>query len=1519
MTRATATALALVNWKGVFYERYLLDRHVTALEGANGAGKTTVMVGAYVVLMPDMTRLRFSNVGESSGAGGDKGIYGRLGEPGRPSYAALEIEVEHGKRIVAGTCLIRRSEPQVELVPFTITGIDLGGSLKDVLLLTENGEDAVPALADVRRAVQAKGGTFTSYPSVKDYFAALFEHGITPLRLASDEDRNKLNEMLRTSMTGGISRALTGELRSFLLREEPGLSETLTHMRANLDACHRTRTEVAEARVLERELSAVYEAAKATLDATLQAVRSADEEAHTSASAAREAAGEARRRCEELSEETRALEARLAELGAALEAAKARADHARDTRERTTRAHEATTRLRAATLEATTVGFASVSAETTRLTAVAARDEAREAREKAREAYDRAARGLADLQSGLEDLHVSAQASRRLQRSLAEAETALGKSVTIEAAPAELERVQAHVAELDARRVRIARDVSTREVRREERARALAALAELSDGPVDTSVESPHATATRLLAKFAEADARAGLVVELEERVERERELTLRQEHALTRARDAGFAALPMIDGASARLEAEVRELSAEVSALDARGSARTLDVVNLEHTIRATEERIRGLTVVHERFARAKALASECAAMVGYPIRNQEDGERAGKTLDDARASARESIGEVKRTRERLLHEAETYERDGGPTDPEIMRLRDELDGELLSLRFDDLEIEEAGRKEAALGSLVDALVVDTPEQALRTLLGKPRRIATVHLVRPDAEVGAQTIVGESGGDVVVVEPYGLRITRIEPEPRLGARARKRRAEGLRAEYERLEGTLRELEDRAAKLDRARRSLDTLFVDLAVLEAGPLDDGLEVAKATLEKALADLEVARRERDEAKSAFAKKHPVLEKLRELTSEAFLLEPPHRGETLTTLENQLAEAKRGRKSREGKDAARKTVAELLYVLAEPVTEGAVDDALGEQLAPLEAERDRLYGAARALSDAVAAKAHVSHEDAERILAERANVVPALEETLARTRDEANAAEARVREAETQWEAASREAQNARAKLDAANAEAARASADLEREGTGEIDETHVAAVSAEDEAAKSALAALEEEHRAATLDHAVKRERRVSEERAYSAREREAEEHEARSIPARALAISMRELAEAGALVWPQASPSADPKTLFAHARGMAEVLADRLGRSRAGGEIANRVRERIALTGEDFARAVVPTWLEVVDWLKRRLPVAIATLADPTAALLRLRDDLASLEGRLGHQEKDLRGASEDVARGIDVQLRRARAQVRRLNQGLAGVHFGSIGGIRIEMKRVERMDQVLSALREGKSQDLLFDSRMPVEEALSEIFRRHAGGKAGTARILDYREYLELSVDVQRAGKSEWEAASPARLSTGEGIGVGAAILMVVLTEWERDSNLLRSKRPVGSLRFLFLDEANRLSQDNLTVLFDLCQSLELQLLVAAPEVARAEGATTYRLVRRTDEQGREEVVVSGRRALRDAQGATIERPAERAPASITSNEPSAADTPPEVSLDPSTGQALLLGGTGARAPDSED
>ena len=114
------------------------------------------------------------------------------------------------------------------------------------------------------------------------------------------------------------------------------------------------------------------------------------------------------------------------------------------------------------------------------------------------------------------------------------------------------------------------------------------------------------------------------------------------------------------------------------------------------------------------------------------------------------------------------------------------------------------------------------------------------------------------------------------------------------------------------------------------------------------------------------------------------------------------------------------------------------------------------------------------------------------------------------------------------------------------------------------------------------------------------------------------------------------------------------------------------------------------------------------------------------------------------------------------------------------------------------------------------------------------------------------------------------RMSTGEAIGVGAALMMVVLTAWERDANLLRPSRSKGTLRLLFLDEANRLSQDNLAVLFDLCQNLDLQLMIASPEVANSQGNTTYRLVRCISDSGQEEVKVAGRRAVAKEQIADV-------------------------------------------------
>ena len=280
------------------------------------------------------------------------------------------------------------------------------------------------------------------------------------------------------------------------------------------------------------------------------------------------------------------------------------------------------------------------------------------------------------------------------------------------------------------------------------------------------------------------------------------------------------------------------------------------------------------------------------------------------------------------------------------------------------------------------------------------------------------------------------------------------------------------------------------------------------------------------------------------------------------------------------------------------------------------------------------------------------------------------------------------------------------------------------------------------------------------------------------------------------------------------------------------------------------------SGDDYLRA----WREVRIWLHRRIPAQIAQMDEPLEALTRLRSHLAGLEARLKTQERDLQVDSAGVANAIGIQTRQARSSIARLNEDLRQVRFGSIEGVRLQLRRVPEMENILEALRKGEDQGGLFSPDMPLEDALDALFKKHGGRRTQGHKLLDYREYVDPRVEVRRKAGDGWETANPNRVSTGESIGIGAALMMVVLTAWERSASLLRTQRAHGTLRLLLLDEANRLDRNNLGVLFDLCQSLDLQLLVAAPEVAQAQGNTTYRLVRELDAEGREEVRVSGRR-----------------------------------------------------------
>lgn len=1474
MSRTRAQTLVLVNWKGVFYERYLIDRHVTALEGANGAGKTTVMIAAYVVLLPDMSRLRFTNLGETGATGGDKGIWGRLGEPGRPAYSAIEFALESGQRLIAGVHLERKGEPSVEPTPFIISGLDLDVRLQEVLLLSQGEHEVVPELNELRENAARFGGRVQIFGTARDYFAALFDHGVTPLRLATDEERNKLNEMLRTSMTGGISRALTSELRSFLLKEETGLADTLQRMKANLDACRRTRTEVQEAQRLEREIGGVFEAGQTMFAAAFHATRERADELRRRLAEAEEAQRKAQERLAEAEDQLVRVRDELGKKGARQEVLAAEINAAEDWLRRLQQALQAAEEVARRREELSSAEADTRMAEGQRKAREEIRSQWRATLHRCREDDSLARAGLADLQRGLDELHRRAGAYRQVLRRKGEAERLLeGEELAIGTIAARVAENRAQLDQVDrSRRDARQRLADADEHRREHRA-ALEALELMADGPVEAG--AAHGVALQQLRRYRDLEALAVRLSAIAAELAEARKLASRQAEAGKQAQKLN---LSLSGQRSARLEITEHLEQAEQERERCLEQARDAqaDLTECQRTLDAARARKKELgdrePIWRDLATRAQRLADE----LGCPLTSLQELKAAREIVVQQLTRVKASESELVERRESLQSAARELLAAGGPFDTELLRLKDALGAELLAGAFEDASVEDAAVLEARLGPLVQALVVDDPATAAKQVHGRPDSLSDVWLVSRDedaARLGTGAAREREGlTDVVVPEQRAIRVTRIPTRPRLGRNAREKRAAELRAEADALDAQIESTRTERRRLERLVEGGEALLAGQVVWLAG--DPAPELA--AISRQLSEVQEQQENHRGAVTGFQEAArqvaPRIEALRGLLGSAVLLDPPDHAQRRDDLERDHDAAQAAQAEIQRCCEAARVVEDKLDTLRRtPLSEADVAN-LETELSHLSDERDRLDAAIEAMEFVAGNSEALGWDDAPAQLEANRSLVPALEEQLRRAEEALTEADAAVEAADEEFESATAKWQDADGRRRAA-VEQLRAAERRFKEM--EIpDPTEAAVATARDE-----LHRLKEEATTLVteLDVLKTTQGRREAEQAQAVREYgEAEEKVAAERREAEPALDRWErlraaVADRNLLASVVTSGTSDVSGIRGHVNLVQEahkqraVLVERLRAAHGAQDLLAKVDKNAEGEGIGFADVYLELWLAVRDWLRRRLPAQVAEVDDPREALLRLRDQLTGLEERLGRQEDDLRGASEDVARGIDVQIRKARGQVSRLNQNLGGVSFGSIEGIRVKVQSVERMEQVLRALREGAVQGLLFQENLPIEEALDEIFRRYGGGRSGGQRLLDYREYVHLQVEVRRTAGSDWEAANPTRLSTGEAIGVGAALMMVVLTEWERDANLLRGKRAHGSLRFLFLDEANRLSHDNLGVLFDLCQTLDLQLLIAAPEVARAEGNTTYRLVRRVDADGREEVLVSGRRTRAEA------------------------------------------------------
>ncbi len=265
------------------------------------------------------------------------------------------------------------------------------------------------------------------------------------------------------------------------------------------------------------------------------------------------------------------------------------------------------------------------------------------------------------------------------------------------------------------------------------------------------------------------------------------------------------------------------------------------------------------------------------------------------------------------------------------------------------------------------------------------------------------------------------------------------------------------------------------------------------------------------------------------------------------------------------------------------------------------------------------------------------------------------------------------------------------------------------------------------------------------------------------------------------------------------------------------------------------------------------FIAVYQHLRERIRQDIIRTDDPVEAIEQMEIELNRLTEELTAREQTLAISSRSAANIIRKTIQREQNRIRQLNQGLQAVSFGQVRSVRLNVNVRETHAMLLDTLSEEheQHQDLFTSNRLTFSEALAKLYQRlnpqiDMGQRTAQTigeELLDYRNYLEMEVEVNR-GSDGWLRAESGALSTGEAIGTGMSILVMVVQSWEEESRRLRGK-DISPCRLLFLDEAARLDARSIATLFELCERLEMQLVIAAPENISPEKGTTYKLVRK--------------------------------------------------------------------------
>ncbi|MDI9768415.1 chromosome partition protein MukB [Pantoea dispersa] len=1448
--RGKFRSLTLINWNGFFARTFDLDELVTTLSGGNGAGKSTTMAAFVTALIPDLTLLHFRNTTEAGATSGsrDKGLHGKL--RAGVCYAVLDVVNSRHQRVVAGVRLqqVAGRDKKVDIKPFSIHGLPSDTLPTDMLTEILGSRQArVLPLAEVKERVEAQEGVqFRQFSSVTDYHAMMFELGVVPRRLRTAGDRSKFYRLIEASLYGGISSAITRSLRDYLLPENGGVRKAFQDMEAALRE-NRMTLEAIRVTQSDRDLFK-HLISEATSYVSADYMRHANErrihldgalqlrnELFTSRN---QLASEQYRHIEmarELSEHNGA----ESDLETDYQAA---SDHL-NLVQTAMRQQEKIARYDA-DLEELTYRLEEQNEVVAEAREVQEENEARA--EAAEIEVDELKSQLADFQQALDVQQTRAiqyqQALQALEKARAQCQL---PDLTIDNAAEWQETFQAREEEATERLLRLEQKLSVAEAAHSQFEQALALVTSIAG---EVSRQDAWQVGRELLRDAANQRHHAEQLSSLRLRLN-ELETRLREQHDAERLladfckRQGQQYDADALEGLQRELEAQIEQLNESVA--DA-GERRMLMRQELEQL----RERITALTARAPHWLAAQEILTQLSEQTGQTLSSsQQITEYMQQLLERERETTVERDEVAARKRE-VEQQIARLSQPGGAEDARLTQLAERFGGVLLSEIYDDVTLDDAPYFSALYGPSRHAIVVPDLSLVREMLDGLEECPEDLYLIEGDPQSFDDSVfsVDELENAVVVkVAERQWRYSRFPKVPLFGRAARENQLELLNNERDQLAERFATLSFDVQKTQRLHQSFSR-FIGSHLAVAFDEDPEAQMRqlnsrRGELERALAqhenDNQQQRAQFEQAKEGVAQLNRLLPRVNLLLDDSL-------ADRCEEIRERVEEAQEAARFLHQHGAKLSKLEPLVAVLQ---SDPQQHEQLTRDYQQAQQQQREARQQAFALTEVVQRRAHFSYEDSAGMLTGNSDLNEKLRQRLEQAEGERSRARERLREHQAQLTQYSQVLASLKSSYDAKR--------DMLKELQQEMQDIGVYADASAEERARSRRDELY-----TALSHNRARRNQLEKQLTFCEAEMDSLQKKLRKLE-RDYHLMREQVVSAKAgwcTVLRLVKENGVERRL--HRRELAYLSGDELrsmsdkalGALRLAVADNEHLRDVLRMS-EDPKRPErkIQFFIAVYQHLRERIRQDIIRTDDPVEAIEQMEIELNRLTEELTAREQTLAISSRSAANIIRKTIQREQNRIRQLNQGLQAVSFGQVRSVRLNVNVRETHAMLLDTLSEEheQHQDLFTSNRLTFSEALAKLYQRlnpqiDMGQRTAQTigeELLDYRNYLEMEVEVNR-GSDGWLRAESGALSTGEAIGTGMSILVMVVQSWEEESRRLRGK-DISPCRLLFLDEAARLDARSIATLFELCERLEMQLVIAAPENISPEKGTTYKLVRK--------------------------------------------------------------------------